>query len=53
MPLFISMVAEVDNKILRADSKTFCETQNVFEGMFEPDCIAFTVQDVDLRLYYL
>ena len=49
MPLLISMVTEMDNKVLRADSETFGETQNVFERMSEPDCIAFTVQNVDLR----
>lgn len=48
MPLLISMIAEVDNKVLRAYSKTFCETQNVFEGMSEPNCIVFTVQNADL-----
>ena len=49
VPLLISMVTEMDNKVLRADSETFGETQNVFERMSEPDCIAFTVQNVDLR----
>ena len=53
MPLLISMVAEMDNKVLRADSKTFCETQNVFERMSESDCITFTVQNADLRFCYL
>lgn len=53
MPLLISMIAEVDNKVLRAYSKTFCETQNVFEGMSEPNCIVFTVQNADLSFCYL
>ncbi len=50
MPFLIGVIAEVNNKVLRTDSQTFCETQNVFEGMLEPSCIVFTVQNVDLRL---